>query len=214
MQTRRYCPSSSTNHGPTLLIWYYTSPLYERKIATPVFLSGNALSWSDYNVISLGSPPPPLHCPHAAILPIPSSVHSLGLKPGFLACSPLPLTWFLGASPLFPTIDKQGTMKAWTPPPLSHFLHPAQNHLSSHVPYQPASCCASWNQRENWGFWSKHGLTLHVPTCYLWPSNTPWIINQCKRKLRRKKKPQWKLWLLLKELEKDSEVLLKLQHHL
>lgn len=163
MQTRRYCPSSSTHHGSTLLIWYYTSPLYERKIATPVFSSGNALSWSDYNVISLGSPPPPLHCPHPAILPIPSSVDSLGLKPGFLPYFPLPLTWFLGVSPLFPTIDKQmvlGNLKAWNHP-LSHFLHPAQNHLSSHVPYQPASCCSSWNQRDNWGFWSKHRLTLN-----------------------------------------------------
>lgn len=73
------------------------------KLQLQLFLSGNALSRSDYNVISM----PPLHCPHPAILTIPISVHSLSLKPDFLPCSPLPLTWFLGASPLFPTIDKQ-----------------------------------------------------------------------------------------------------------
>ena len=140
MQTRRYCSSSSAHHGPTLLIWYYTSPLYERKIATPVFSSGNALSWSDYNVISLGSPPPPLHCPHPAILPIPSSVHSLGLKPGFLACSPLPLTWFLGASPLFPTIDKQmvlGNHESLNPHP---FPFPAPSTEPSLFPCTIPAC--------------------------------------------------------------------------
>ena len=45
------------------------------KLQLQLFLSGNALSRSDYNVISM-----------------PPSVHSLSLKPGFLPCSPLPLT--------------------------------------------------------------------------------------------------------------------------
>ena len=96
------------------LILYFTS-LGEENCNS----SYSCLETLSVGVITMLSPCPPFTAP----LPIPISVHSLSLKPGFLPCSPLPLTWFLGASPLFPTIDKQmvpGNHESLKTP-ISHF---------------------------------------------------------------------------------------------